>query len=276
MTSFTPQRKRRQRLAALVVIGSLAVAGLSVGSLALFTDQIPSDGNTFNSGTIDLDLNGDTGDVVNALVTYSDMLPGASATKVLSFANVGTGALRYAISAAVTDATVLKNALTLGVRVPVAVTFTDAGDLVNLTGHGLTGNTAVVFASVTGTTGITAGTTYFVKPTGLSVDSFQITAAADDGSAITLSTDGSGTSCDGSHGTVLYATDTFTNAAAAVKIVGDPTAGPQAGDRSLAASGSEKLCLRAALPFGTGNTYQNLGPTTLSLTIDAEQTLFNP
>ena len=58
-------------------------------------------------------------------------------------------------------------------------------------------------------------------------------------------------------------------------VIGLPAAGPDAGDRPLAASGSEVLCLRATLPGTAGNDYQ--GDTGSAIfTFSAEQTRNNP
>ena len=57
--------------------------------------------------------------------------------------------------------------------------------------------------------------------------------------------------------------------------IGDPTVGPQAGDRTLAASANETLCFRVTLPGGTGNAFQ-AATTTTTFTFDAEQTANNP
>lgn len=56
---------------------------------------------------------------------------------------------------------------------------------------------------------------------------------------------------------------------------GSVAAGPQAGDRNLAAAASETLCFRVSLPSGTGNAYQSASTTT-TFTFDAEQTANNP
>jgi hypothetical protein len=69
--------------------------------------------------------------------------------------------------------------------------------------------------------------------------------------------------------TSLY---TGTLAAAAF---GSSATGAQAGDRTLAGSVSEKLCLRATLPITAANSYQG-GTTTTTFTFDAEQTANNP
>jgi hypothetical protein len=74
-------------------------------------------------------------------------------------------------------------------------------------------------------------------------------------------------------GTVLYGpgvlgTTTGTN------VVGDPTQGAQAGDRTLNASANEVLCFQASLPLATGNGFQGL-TTTATLAFSAEQTANN-
>src|SRR5262245_27562827 len=56
---------------------------------------------------------------------------------------------------------------------------------------------------------------------------------------------------------------------------GDPTAGGQTGDRTLAAGANETLCFRVSLPSSTGNSAQG-ATTTTTFTFDAEQTSSNP
>ena len=57
--------------------------------------------------------------------------------------------------------------------------------------------------------------------------------------------------------------------------VGDPTAGAQAGDRTLAPSTSEVLCFQVALPTSAANALQ--GRTAgATFTFSAEQTVNNP
>lgn len=77
-----------------------------------------------------------------------------------------------------------------GITSTVSVTFTDSGDTVNLTAHGLTNDTPVGFTSITTTTGIATYTVYYVVNAG--TDSFQISTTKG-GSAVTLTNDGSGT-----------------------------------------------------------------------------------
>ncbi len=55
---------------------------------------------------------------------------------------------------------------------------------------------------------------------------------------------------------------------------GNPAAGAQAGDRTLAAGSSEQLCFTASLPSATGNAYQG-ATTTATFTFNAEQTANN-
>jgi hypothetical protein len=71
-----------------------------------------------------------------------------------------------------------------------AVTFTDAGDLVNLTAHGLSDGDEVSFSVITTTTGIVINTIYFVV--NAAADTFQV-ASTLGGAALPLTTNGSGT-----------------------------------------------------------------------------------
>lgn len=72
-----------------------------------------------------------------------------------------------------------------------AVTFTDAGDLVTLTAHGLVIGDPVGFTSITSTTGISTNTTYYVQSVP-SADTFTLSATRG-GSLLPLTTNGSGT-----------------------------------------------------------------------------------
>lgn len=75
-------------------------------------------------------------------------------------------------------------------------------------------------------------------------------------------------------GTVVYATGDL-GSTGGMNVIGDPTQGAQAGDRSLAAAASEVLCFNVSLPLSSGNTFQNLS-TTATFTFQAEQTRNNP
>ena len=73
-------------------------------------------------------------------------------------------------------------------------------------------------------------------------------------------------------GTVLYSG--ILGSLAGQNVVGDMAQGPDAGDRVLAASASEELCIKVELPVSTGNAYQ--GQTTeATFTVYAEQTANN-
>jgi len=71
-----------------------------------------------------------------------------------------------------------------------AVTFQDAGDTVTKVAHGKNNGDVVQFSVITGTTGITTGTNYFVI--NKTADTFQLTSTIF-GSPIALTTDGTGT-----------------------------------------------------------------------------------
>jgi len=78
-----------------------------------------------------------------------------------------------------------------------------------------------------------------------------------------------GTPCDNFDGTQLYTGDL--DGGTTGRILGDSTQGAQAGDRPLAVSAAETLCLRVLLPLSTGNAYASAS-TTATFTFNAEQT----
>ena len=78
-----------------------------------------------------------------------------------------------------------------------------------------------------------------------------------------------GTSCAAFDGTTLY------SGSLGAVAIGDPATGAQAGDRTLAAQGSETLCIQVHLPLAAGNAYQ-AASTVTTLTFSAEQTANNP
>lgn len=84
-----------------------------------------------------------------------------------------------------------------------------------------------------------------------------------------------GTTCNATApATVLYGPLDL-GSTTAVNVIGSPTQGFQAGDRALAAAGSEVLCFRVALPLTTGNAFVSL-TTTATFAFQAEQTVNNP
>lgn len=64
------------------------------------------------------------------------------------------------------------------------------------------------------------------------------------------------------------------NAASLTKLVGDKAEGPQAGDRVLAAAGTETLTFTVTYPEDSDNTFAG-ADASLTLTFDAEQTVNN-
>lgn len=74
--------------------------------------------------------------------------------------------------------------------------------------------------------------------------------------------------------TVLYGPADL-GSTAGVNVIGDPTAGSQAGDRTLAASANEVLCFLVKLPTTASNAAQGL-TTTATFAFEAEQTANNP
>jgi hypothetical protein len=71
-----------------------------------------------------------------------------------------------------------------------SVTFQDTGDTVTLNSHGLSNGTIISFTSITSTTGISINTTYYVV--NATTNTFQV-ASSSGGSALALTTNGSGT-----------------------------------------------------------------------------------
>jgi len=80
-----------------------------------------------------------------------------------------------------------------------------------------------------------------------------------------------GNYCDDANGTTLHASAAL---GASGNLVGDPSQGAQAGDRTLAASANEVLCFYVSLPLGTGPAFQG-ATTTTTFTFAAEQTANN-
>jgi predicted ribosomally synthesized peptide with SipW-like signal peptide len=78
--------------------------------------------------------------------------------------------------------------------------------------------------------------------------------------------------CDDANGTSVHASAAL---GAASNLVGDPTQGSQAGDRTLAASANEVLCFYVSLDISAPNSAQG-ATTTTTFTFDAEQTANNP
>jgi predicted ribosomally synthesized peptide with SipW-like signal peptide len=86
----------------LLAIGlsAVAVLGVSVGamSLALFTDDVDVDNNSFTTGTVVLSATPAT-----ALFNVGVMMPGDNAYGQLTVANAGTAGFRYSMTTSATD-----------------------------------------------------------------------------------------------------------------------------------------------------------------------------
>lgn len=78
----------------------------------------------------------------------------------------------------------------------------------------------------------------------------------------------------GTDGTVAYGPADL-GATTGLNILGNPTQGAQAGDRTLNASANEVLCMQVSLPLSSSDAYQGL-TTTATFAFVAEQTAHNP
>ena len=92
-------RRARPLLAVAAVALAITSLGAGVFSMAYFTSSASVGANTFTTGTIVI-----TTSPTTALVTFSDMMPGDTVTAPLTVSNTGSAQLRYAATAASTDA----------------------------------------------------------------------------------------------------------------------------------------------------------------------------
>ncbi len=86
------------------------------------------------------------------------------------------------------------------------------------------------------------------------------------------------TTCDATPGDLTVSSYLYTQgvlgSVAGTNVFGDATQGAQAGDRVLAAAGSEVLCFYVELPLATSSAYEGTS-TTATFTFEAEQTANN-
>jgi hypothetical protein len=94
-----------------------------------------------------------------------------------------------------------------GISTAIAVTFQDSGDTVTLNSHGLVDGKIVSFPSITTTTGIVINKPYYVV--GATANTFQVSLTLG-GSAIVLTTDGTGTVTYGSYIQSIVTNTSFT------------------------------------------------------------------
>lgn len=185
---------------AMMSLALLLVAGtvLTIGSLALFSDQAIIRGDGVGTGTVDLAATPAT-----AVVSAPAIGPGEEVTSSLELTNSGSLEVRYAATSTTTE-----NALAAALRLTVK-------------------------------SGVTA-------------------------------CDAEGWAADG---TVLYAGPL--GATTPVVLFGDIADGSDAGDRVLAAGGSESLCLNVRLPVAASADLQGVA-TSATFDFVAEQTVNNP
>jgi len=100
-------------------------------------------------------------------------------------------------------------------------------------------------------------------------DSLLLVILTEDTGAGAFGTDGN--YCDDANGTSLRASAAL---GASGNLVGDPTQGSQAGDRSINAAASEVLCFSVNLPVSAADSLQG-AVTTTTFTFQAEQTANN-
>ena len=115
--------RRPPMLAVAAVVLALTSLGTGVFSMAYFTSTASVGANTFTAGTVVIGTSPTT-----ALVTFSNMLPGDTVTAPVTVSNTGTAQLRYAVTAASTnaDSLNLRSQLLLVVKENVA-TCTNGG-----------------------------------------------------------------------------------------------------------------------------------------------------
>ena len=180
------------------------------------------------------------------------------ATVALAVASVSAGAFSLALFTS--SATNAGNTFTTGT---IVIGLSPASALITFSGM-LPGDSTTGALTVT-----SSGTSQLRYAMTTSATNADAKALRDQMTLVIKTKDTATAGCTNFDGTQLY---TGTLAAA---LIGDPTAGAQAGDRTLAGAASEVLCFRAALPSATGNAFQG-ATTTATFTFSAEQTANNP
>lgn len=86
------------------------------------------------------------------------------------------------------------------------------------------------------------------------------------------------TTCDNANwttdGTIIYGPGDLSTSAG-INVIGDPTQGADAGDRTINSAANEVLCVNVTLPLSTNNTFEGLSAEA-TFTFEAEQTANNP
>ena len=142
-----------RKLAATLAVLALFAAMISVTVLALFTDTASVGSNTFTTGDVDISTTPAT-----ALVTFSDMAPGDEVTNPITVDNLGSLALRYAVTSTTTEdvlAAELELTIKSGVTTCTNAGFDTDGTVVYATGD--LGSTAGIDVIGDPATGFQAG-----------------------------------------------------------------------------------------------------------------------
>jgi predicted ribosomally synthesized peptide with SipW-like signal peptide len=103
---------KRSILLSLMVIGAVA-ALITAATSAVFSDEVTSTGNTFTSGTLIINIDGQH-PTESGQLTFSDMTPGDYKVQKVHVSNPGTLQLRYAVTGA-TSPSDLNGALVMAV-----------------------------------------------------------------------------------------------------------------------------------------------------------------
>jgi len=115
-----PRHSRGLQILMTVALLFVALGMVAITSLAVFTDSETVPGNTFTTGTVDISTS-----PTSAVVAMPAMVPGDQVTAPLTVNNLGTLALRYAVTSNTTEDT-LAGALVLTIKSGVS-TCTDGG-----------------------------------------------------------------------------------------------------------------------------------------------------
>jgi surface protein len=158
------------------IIANISFASCKLGISAVETIY---DGLSTNPPTRTITITNNPGTILYSIASVTTSAGSISATTSSSVASI-TG-----LSGIGMHVTGTGTSLTTG----RTVSFTDAGDLVNLTAHGLSDNDIVAFSVITTTTGITRYTSYYVV--NATADTFQVSDTLG-GPARTLTTNGTG------------------------------------------------------------------------------------
>jgi predicted ribosomally synthesized peptide with SipW-like signal peptide len=114
-TKETHRRRRRGLLALLMAGTALISATGATMSLALFTDSVSANANTFTTGTIHIGIN-----PTATILSDVTMMPGDTVNGSVVITNTGTAQMRYAVSGSATntDGKGLASQITLTIRQP--------------------------------------------------------------------------------------------------------------------------------------------------------------